>query len=69
MPSDVLSWTRTHPEERIVLVANLGDAASEVDLSGVTASGEVLASTGSRAGHVPLASLRLDALEGLLLRL
>ena len=69
LPSDVLAWTRTHAEERIVLVANLGDAASEVDLSGVAASGEVLASTGSRAGHVPLASLRLDALEGLLLRL
>jgi hypothetical protein len=29
----------------------------------------VLVSTGSRAGRVPLAGLRLDALEGLLLRL
>ena len=69
LPADLLAWTRTLAEERILLVANMGDAACEVDLSSLAAGGELLASTGSREGRIGLEDLHLAPLEGLLLRL
>jgi hypothetical protein len=40
-----------------------------VDLSGIGSRADVMAATGSRQGSLALASLQLDPLEGLLLRL
>ena len=69
LPSDVVGWTRTRDAERVLLVANMGDTAGEMDLSRLAAGGETLVATGSRAGRVSLAQLRLEPVEGLLLRL
>jgi alpha-glucosidase len=69
LPADLLAWTRTEAGELVLMVANLGDNERAVDMSSVAASGEVLAATGARAGRVGLGDLRLEPLEGLLLRL
>ncbi len=69
LPPDVLAWTRTRADERVLMVANLGDVDRDMDLSGIATGGEVLASTGPRHGDIGLANLSLGALEGLLLRL
>jgi alpha-glucosidase len=66
---DLLAWSRTTASERLLLVANMGDVALTADLSGAAGSGEVLVATGERQGRVELRQLRLDPLEGLLLRL
>lgn len=69
LPPDLLAWTRTADGERVLMVANLGDAPVTVDLSGIGSQADVVAGTGSRQGSQPLANLQLDPLEGLLLRL
>jgi alpha-glucosidase len=69
LAEEVVAWTRSSGKERILLVANMGDDSATVDLSGLAAPGEVVAATGTRQGSVDLGELRLDALEGLLVRL
>jgi alpha-glucosidase len=69
MPPDLLAWTRTSDGERILMIANMGDAPSSVDLSRIGSDGAVMAGTGSRQGLLPLGNLQLDPLEGLLVRL
>lgn len=69
LPQDVVAWLRTTDQERLLLVANTGDSATMVDLSSAAVGGEILAATGERQGPVPPRELRLDPLEGLLLRL
>jgi len=69
LPADALGWTRADEGERVLLVANMGDSPVWADLSSLAAYGEVLVSIGSREGRVGLGDLRLEALEGLLLRL
>jgi len=69
LPDEVLGWTREVADERLLMIANMGDAPATLDASGVAPVGEVVAGTGSRQGSVALAELRLDPLEGLLLRL
>ena len=69
LPQDVLAWTRASEDERLVLVANMGDSAQAVDLSRLAGDGVVLAATNGRNGSLALADLRLEPLEGLLLRL
>jgi alpha-glucosidase len=69
LPPDVVAWTRTIGDERLLLAANMGDAATTMDLSALAARGEVLAATGARPPSVALRKLRLDPVEGLLLRL
>jgi alpha-glucosidase len=66
---DVLAWSRTTSDERLLLVANMGDSSITVDLSAAAPQGQVLVATGSRQGLASLPELRLDPLEGLLLRL
>jgi alpha-glucosidase len=69
LPPDLVAWTRTSDGERVLMVANMGDTAASVDVSQVGARGELMASTSSRGGSMPLSVLELDPLEGLLLRL
>lgn len=69
LPPDLLAWIRTRDGERVLVLANMGDTAAMVDLSGTAESGDVLLGTGVRQGAIPLAALRLDPREGLLLRL
>jgi hypothetical protein len=47
----------------------MGDTAATADPSAIASHGEVVASTDGRQGWLPLAGLRLDPREGLLLRL
>jgi alpha-glucosidase len=68
LPPEILAWTREAGDERILVVANMGDSPAVVDLSPIGSDAGVLAGTGSRHGSVELASLQLDPLEGLLLR-
>jgi alpha-glucosidase len=69
LPPGLLGWTRETPAERLLLIANMGDAAATVDAAAVAAHGEVLCGTLDREGSVGLGELRLDPREGLLLRL
>jgi alpha-glucosidase len=69
LPAEVVGWTRSSGEERVLVVANMGDDPATVDLSSVADDGEVMAATGSRHGSLLLDELRLDPLEGLLVRL
>ena len=69
LPADLMAWIRTSDSERVLIVANMGDAATTVDLSRIGSDGEVMAGTGSRDGALALGHLQLDPLEGLLLRL
>jgi len=69
LPAEVVAWTRAAAEERVLLVANMGDDPVSVDLSALAGGGEVVAATGSRQGQLVLAGLRLDPREGLLVRL
>jgi alpha-glucosidase len=69
LPDGILGWTRETADEQLLLIANMADAAASVDASRMAAIGEVMAATGSRRGSVELGDLRLDPLEGLLLRL
>ena len=69
LPQDVVAWTRTQGGERLLLVANMGAASQAIDLSSLAAAGELLASTDTRAGTLALDDLRVEPLEGLLLRL
>ena len=68
-PPDLLAWVRTSGDERVLLLANMGDTAATADPSAIASHGEVVASTDGRQGWLPLAGLRLDPREGLLLRL
>jgi alpha-glucosidase len=69
LPPDAVAWIRTHDQERIAVVGNLGDAPLTIHLSGAGAAGEVLASTDRRHEPVQLGELRLEPSEGLVLRL
>jgi alpha-glucosidase len=69
LATDVLAWRRDTTDERLLILVNMGEQATEVDASRVGESGEVLIGTGDRRGRVGLADLRLDGLEGLVLRL
>jgi glycosidase len=69
LPAEVVAWTRAAAEERVLLVANMGDDPASVDLSALAGGGEVVAATGSRQGQLVLAGLQLDPREGLLVRL
>jgi alpha-glucosidase len=69
LPAEVVGWTRSSAEERILLVANMGDGPASVDLSTIAGAGEVLAATGSRQGPLALGDVGLEPLEGLLVRL
>ena len=69
LPPDVVAWTRMSSDERVLLVANMGDAGQGIDLSSLASRGEVLAGTDGQRGSVALAELHLRPLEGLLLRL
>jgi alpha-glucosidase len=66
---DLLAWVRTSGDERVLLLANMGDTAATADPSAIASHGETLATTGARQGSLQLNELRLDPLEGLLLRL
>ena len=68
-PQEVVAWIRTSGDERVLLVANLGEAAYALELAGLAPRGEVLAGTGFRRGPLDLTELRVEPLEGLLLRL
>ncbi len=67
---DVLAWLREADGERVLVLLNVGEAARPCSLGRVDAtSGEVLVATSARTGVVELGGLRLDPLEGLVLRL
>jgi alpha-glucosidase len=69
LPPGLLAWTRETAGDRLLLIANMGDAAATVNAASVAGQGEVLCGTGGREGSVALRELRLDPCEGLLLRL
>jgi alpha-glucosidase len=69
LPPEVVGWTRSSGDERILLVGNMGDDPASVDLSAIAGRGDVVAATGSRQGPLVLGNLRLDPREGLLVRL
>ncbi len=69
LAENVLAWRRDTEEEHLLVLVNMGDRAASVDVSRVGARGEVLVATGQRRGDVELADLRLEPLEGLVLRL
>ena len=69
LPHDLLAWIRTSDQERVLVLANMGDAPAMVDLSRIGSQAAVMAGTGSRQGALALDNLELDPLEGLLLRL
>ena len=69
LPLELLAWTREAAGERLLMIANLGDERATVDLSSITAEGEIVAATGVRSGSIALGDLALDAREGLLLRI
>ena len=69
LPPEVVGWTRSSGEERILMVGNMGDDPASADLSAIARAGEVVAATGSRQGPLVLGELRLDPREGLLVRL
>jgi alpha-glucosidase len=69
LATDVLAWRRDAQHERMLILVNMGAQATSVDASRVGDSGEVLIGTGDRRGGVKLDDLRLDGLEGLVLRL
>ena len=64
----VLAFTRQDGDERLLVLANLGDAAATVDAASIGASGEVVAATGPRERAAPTSALRLEPREGLVLR-
>ena len=66
---EILAWTRETGDERILMVANMGDSPAAVDLSAIGSDAAVLAGTVARQGSVALGRLQLDPLEGLLVRL
>jgi alpha-glucosidase len=68
-PPEVVAWIRSSGDELVLLVANMSDAAQALELTSLAPRGEVLAGTGFRRGPLDLAELRLEPLEGLLLRL
>jgi alpha-glucosidase len=69
LPPDLVAWIRSSDRERVLAVGNMGDDATTVDLSAIASRGEAVASTGARRGTLQLGELRVDPLEGLLLRL
>ena len=69
LAEDVLAWRRDTPEERLLILVNMGEPATSIDASRAGPSGEVLIATGDRHGRVELANLELAGLEGLVLRL
>ena len=69
LPRDLLAWIRTSGAERVLVLANMGEASTTVDLSGIGSHADVMAASGSRQGSLLLGNLQLDPLEGLLLRL
>jgi alpha-glucosidase len=68
LPSGAVGWVRELRDDRVILVANMGDARCSMELSRIAASGDVIAGTGSRRGRLPLDGIALEPLEGLLLR-
>ena len=67
---DVLAWLREVDGERVLVLLNLGDEARSCDLRRAdAASGAVLVATSGRSGPQALATMRLDPLEGVVLRL
>lgn len=69
LPPGLLAWTREAGGEQLLLIANMGDDAATARLSSLAERGELLAGTGAPEGSVRLEQVRLDPLEGLLLRL
>jgi len=69
MPPGVLAWTREAGGERVLVVANMGDAGVRLDASSVGEQGRVVVATSPRQGSVALRDLLLAPREGLLLRL
>jgi alpha-glucosidase len=67
---DVLAWLREADGERVLVLLNIGDTAQSCSLGRVeAASGEVLVATSQRTGRLELDTMRLESLEGLVLRL
>lgn len=66
---NVLAWLREAPDERVLVLSNLGDEAQRVDLAHLAETGEVLVGTGERGGRIALSGLEIGPLEGLALRL
>ncbi len=67
---EVLSWVRQAPDERILVLLNVGDEPRECDLRALPEeSGTVLIGTGAREGLVVFDGLVLEPLEGIALRL
>jgi glycosidase len=69
LPPGAIGWIREEGDDRILVIANMGDERRVLDLSSVAPSGEVIADTGSRHGRLPLDGHVLEPLEGFLLRL
>jgi alpha-glucosidase len=69
LPAHAIAWSRADAGDRVLVVANMGDDLLTMDLARLAPSAEILAGTGSRRGRMPLDRLRLEPLEGLLLRL
>lgn len=69
---DVLAWLREEGGDRVLVLANLSDSSrvlAPAPLLRHGSGGEVVLATGERRGHVDLASLELQPLEGLIVRL
>lgn len=67
---DVLAWLRAAEGERVLVLLNTGDEPRRCDLARVEAArGEVIVTTGERAGTVDLGAPVLEPLEGVALRI
>jgi alpha-glucosidase len=67
---DVLAWVRELAGERVLVLLNTGGGPRTCALERVDAvAGEIVVATGRRSGRQDLAGLRLEALEGVAVRL
>ena len=67
---DVLAWTRSAGEERVLVLLNVGDTERTCSLAAVGASeGDVVVATSERKGRLRLEDVTLAPLEGVALRL
>ena len=70
--TDVMAWMREAPGDRVLCLLNVGDQPSRCALPTARLGadgGEVVVATSARAGHVTLAEMTLDALEGVAIRI
>ena len=67
---DLFAYTRTHGDERFLIVLNFGTRNYRLDLSHVARRAEIALTTGMQsAGEVPMRSLYVVPDEGIVLRL